>query len=79
VAVRATGVRDIVENEKTGFLVSENREEFAQMVRKLIEGENLRREFGEKAKKIAREKYASSVCAKKMLEVYEKSIESKRS
>ena len=79
VAVRATGVRDIVENEKTGFLVSENREEFAQMVRKLIEGENLRREFGEKAKKIAREKYTSSVCAKKMLEVYEKSIESKRS
>ena len=72
VAVRATGVRDIVENGKTGFLVSENKQEFQEMVEKLISDSVLRKDFSENAKKIAREKYTSSVCAKKMLEIYEK-------
>ncbi len=72
VAVRATGVQDIIESDKTGFLVPEDRGKFIQAVQKLIDGKDLRRGFGEKAKKIAREKYTSSVCAKKMLEVYEK-------
>ena len=72
VAVQATGVQDIIESDKTGFLVPEDRGKFIQAVQKLIDGKDLRRGFGEKAKKIAREKYTSSVCAKKMLEVYEK-------
>jgi 1,2-diacylglycerol 3-alpha-glucosyltransferase len=72
VAVRATGVKDIVEDGKTGFLVSEDKEEFGEAVQKLINDENLRKSFGEAAMKIAKEKYTSSVCAKKMLEVYEK-------
>jgi glycosyltransferase involved in cell wall biosynthesis len=82
VAVRATGVRDIVEHgplrqssseaSKTGFLVSEDKAEFQTAVQKLIDNENLRKNFREEAKRVAREKYTSSVCAKKMLEVYEK-------
>ncbi|MFA6285274.1 MAG: glycosyltransferase [Parcubacteria group bacterium] len=74
VAVRATGVKDIVEDGKTGFLVSENKKEFGEAVQKLIEDESLRKKFGEEAKKVAREKYTSSVCAKKMIEVYENAI-----
>jgi 1,2-diacylglycerol 3-alpha-glucosyltransferase len=78
VAVRATGAVDIVEDGKTGFLVGENGKEFKEAVQKLIDDENLRKNFGEEAKKIAREKYTSEVCAKKMIEVYEKAISSKQ-
>ena len=71
VAVRATGVRDIVEDGQTGFLVSENIKEFQAAVEKLIDDENLRKKFGEEAKKIAREKYTAKVCAEKILKIYE--------
>ncbi len=74
VAVRATGVRDIVEDGKTGFLVSENKQEFQEMVEKLISDPVLRKNFSEEAKKVAREKYTSKVCADKMIRVYEKAI-----
>lgn len=79
VAVRATGVKDIVEDSRTGFLVSENKREFGEAVEKLIDDENLRKSFSEEARHVAREKYTSSVCAKKMLEVYEKAIKEKSS
>ncbi|MDI6777611.1 MAG: glycosyltransferase [Patescibacteria group bacterium] len=75
VAVRATGAKDIIKDGKTGFLVAEDKEEFSHAVQKLIDDENLRKNFGEKAGKIAREKYTSSVCAKRMLEVYKKAID----
>lgn len=77
VAVRATGAVDIVENGRTGFLVSEDKTEFAETVQKLIDDENLRKNFGEIAERVAREKYTSKVCAQKMLEVYEKYIKMK--
>jgi len=70
VAVEATGVRDIIKEDKTGFLVSENKKEFAAAVQKLIDDEILRKKFGEEAKWVAKEKYTSYVCAKKMLEAY---------
>jgi glycosyltransferase involved in cell wall biosynthesis len=74
VAVRATGVEDIIEDGKTGFLVSEDKEEFGVAVQKIIDDEDLRKKFGEEAKKVARERYISRVCAEKMLKVYEKAI-----
>jgi len=74
VAVRAMGVKDIVENNKTGYLVGENKQEFSIAVQKLIDDEYLRKKFGEEGKKVTREKYTSEVCAKKMLEIYEKVI-----
>ena len=46
----------------------------APRLKSLIDEENLRVNFGEEAKRSVREKYTSSVCAKKMLEVYEKTI-----
>jgi len=77
VAVRATGVRDIVEDGETGFLVSEDKKEFGNAVEKLIRDENLRKKFGEAAKGVAREKYTSSICVQKMLRVYENAIKAK--
>jgi 1,2-diacylglycerol 3-alpha-glucosyltransferase len=75
VAVRATGVKDIVEDGRTGYLVDENIEEFGKAVQKLIDDTDIHMRFGEEAKKLAIEKYTSSVCARKMLEVYERAIE----
>jgi len=74
VAVRATGAKDIVENNKTGYLVSENKKEFGDAAQKLIDDENLRKSFGEEAGRVAREKYTAKVCAEEMIEVYEKAI-----
>ena len=70
VAVSATSVKDIVEDGKTGFIVSENIKEFQGAVEKLINDEDLRKKFSEEAKRVAREKYTAKVCAKKMLKVY---------
>lgn len=75
VAVRATGVRNIVEDGKTGFLVSEDKKEFQDAVQKLIDDENMRKQFSKEAKRVAREKYTAEVCARKMLETYETAIE----
>jgi 1,2-diacylglycerol 3-alpha-glucosyltransferase len=74
VAVRATGVKDIVEDGKTGFLVSEDRKEFQDAVQKLIDDENMRKQFSREAKRVAKENYTSGICAKKMIKVYEDTI-----
>jgi glycosyltransferase involved in cell wall biosynthesis len=76
VAVRATGAQDIVENGRTGFLVRENKKEFGEVAQKLIDDANLRKKFGEVAAKVAREKYASKVCAERMLDLYKRTISS---
>lgn len=70
VAVRATGAQDLVQDNTNGFLVSENEEEFAETVKKLVENAELRKKFSEKSKSIAEKKYTSKVCADKMLEIY---------
>jgi len=78
VAVNATGINDTVVDKETGFLVSENEAEFAEAVQKLIDDENLRRNFGENGKKIALANYTSEICAAKMLEIYGEAIERKQ-
>lgn len=77
VAVNATGICDLVENNINGFLVSEDKNEFAEAVNKLIDDSNLRNGFSEASGRIAREKYTDKVCAEKMMEVYEHLIKSK--
>lgn len=54
--------------------ISRGKEEFKQAVARLIKNEDLRRQIGEAAKKVAQEKYTAEICAKKMLEVYEEAI-----
>lgn len=77
VAVCATGVEDSVVDGQTGFLVAEDRKKFSGAVEKLFADQNLRRQFGVAAQKIAREKYTAQVCAQKMLRVFEKAIKLK--
>jgi glycosyltransferase involved in cell wall biosynthesis len=74
VAVKAPGARDIILDGRTGFLVEEDKNKFVQAVQKLIDNQELRGKFSAKARQVAREKYTSSVCAKRMLEVYKKAI-----
>ena len=78
VAVRATGAQDLVEEDINGFLVKNNKNEFAEAVNRLIANKNLREKFAENSKKIAKEKYTSQVCAGKMLKVYAKIIRAKK-
>jgi len=71
VAVRATGVRDLVENNVNGFLVSENEEDFIEAIERLISDKELRDNFSQKSGEIAREKYISAKCADRLLAAYE--------
>lgn len=77
VAVRATGICDLVEDNVNGFLVSEKEDEFAEAVTKLIGDADLRKKFADESARIAREKYTDKICAQKMLEIYEKAIRNK--
>ncbi len=79
VAVDATGSKDLIENNVNGFLVPEKEDEFTKTVMKLIKDAELRKKMGENSARIAREKYTDKICACRMLEVYKKSIDSKKS
>ena len=74
VAVEATGIRDMVRDGETGILTAENGKDFQEAIQKLIDDDNLRKTFSQKAGEIARENYTSRICAQKMLEVYEQNI-----
>ncbi len=74
VAVKAPGAENIVESGETGFLTKEGKKDFFKAIAKLVENEKLRKKSGENAAKIAREKYASSICAQKMLKVYRQAM-----
>jgi len=74
VSVVAPGAKDIVKNHVTGLLVKENEEAFAVAIQKLIDDKTLRERFSQNARRIAQEKYTSSVCAERMLEVYAETI-----
>lgn len=70
VAVAATGIKDMVTNQVDGILVKENISAFEHAVMRLFEDRALRDRYSVNAKKIAREKYTSAACGKRMLETY---------
>ncbi len=72
VALNATGAKSLVIKSGNGFLVREDK--FTQAVEILVEDKDLRQKFSEVSARIARTKFTSEICAKEMLEVYEKSI-----
>jgi 1,2-diacylglycerol 3-alpha-glucosyltransferase len=75
VAVCATGITSLVQNNKNGFLTCVTGEkEFAYMIMKLILDKDLREKTGQESARIARKNFTGTVCAKKMLEVYEEAI-----
>lgn len=77
VSIRATGANDLVGNFVTGILTNESEDEFSAAIEKLVADRGLRQKFSENAKSASRENYTSSVCAQKMLEIYEKVTEKK--
>lgn len=78
VAVRAPGIKDQVQDSASGYLVEENLNEFDHALSRLITYGNLRKDFAEKSRSIARENYVPQVCAQKLLRVYEKAIRDKK-
>lgn len=78
VAVEATGISDFVINGTNGFLVQQNEEEFSVAVRKIIDNQEVRKNFSNDAKKRIRDNYTAQFCAKKLLEIYAKAIANKK-
>ena len=74
VAIKATGIESLVENNINGILTSENKTEFISAVKKLIESKGLREQMSLESFRIVREKYTSKICAAEMLEVYNQTI-----
>ena len=60
-----TGPSDIIENEKSGFLVADNDlQGYADKLMLLMRDENLRQNFGTKAKRVVSEKFSKEVVMK---------------
>lgn len=78
VAVNATGVKNLVENNLNGFLVPERKDVFVQAVLKLVNNKELREKFKQKSIEISRNKYTDKICAEKMLKIYQKAINEKK-
>lgn len=71
VALLASGISSLVLNKGNGFLIEGSKEEFAEVVLKLIDDKELRKNFSEASWRIAKLKFTASACAERMLEVYE--------
>ncbi len=69
--IHSVGVGDIIEDNKTGFLASQNQAAFASKLTRLCLDKSLRRNMGEAARKVS-EKYAIEHTMKTMLDHYER-------
>lgn len=78
VAVDASGSRDTIINNKNGFLTKDDEAEFGEKVKYLIDNLELRKKFSQAAIETAKN-YSIENCAKKLLQVYEMAIESRKS
>lgn len=75
VALRALGISDLIENNKTGILTSEYHNDFSKEVGNLVKDDDRAKIIGQLAKKKAQESYTSKVCATKMLAIYKELCE----
>jgi glycosyltransferase involved in cell wall biosynthesis len=69
VAIKASGIEDIVKNGEDGFLVSESEEEFSESVLKIAGDKNLREKMSAQAK-INSERFSIEPWIKKIVELY---------
>ncbi|ARQ97992.1 glycosyltransferase, family 1 [Campylobacter lanienae NCTC 13004] len=61
----ATGPSDIIEDEKSGFLIEDNNlDEYANKLKILMQDESLRAKMGEKSKEIVKNKFSKEVVMK---------------
>lgn len=65
---------ELVENNKTGFVVSNDPLEYSEALKKLIDNPDLRIEFGENAYNKALKEYEVSVCMKKLENIYKEVV-----
>lgn len=70
-AVDSLGVGDLIENNKTGILVSNKKNDFLNNLNKLLTDSELALALGKNAKKEASVKYTSRICAERMIAIYE--------
>ena len=69
----ATGPRDIIENEKSGYLIEDNNlNEYATKLKTLMQDENLRAKMGAKSKEIVKSKFSKEVVMKQWMELFER-------
>ena len=69
----ATGPSDIIEDEKSGFLITDNNlDEYANKLKILMQDENLRAQMGEKSKEIVKNKFSKEVVMKQWMELFSK-------
>lgn len=59
---------NIIRDGENGFL-AKTKEEFTDKMQRLIENQNLRRQMGEKARKVAEEKYSLEVLGRQLYEI----------
>ncbi len=74
VAIKALGIKDLIENKKDGILVSEHKNVFFKAVNELLSNNEKRVILGKNAKNTAETKYTSEVCGSKLIDMYKKTI-----
>ncbi len=68
-----TGPRDIIEDEKSGYLIKDNNlNEYANKLKTLMQDENLRAKMGAKSKEIVKSKFSKEVVMKQWMELFER-------
>ena len=70
VAIKASGIEDIVQDGEDGFLTNDSKEEFAEKVLKIATDEELRKKMAEKAKENSR-KFEIAPWVEKIVKLYE--------
>ncbi len=69
----ATGPRDIIEDDKSGYLIEDNDlNKYATKLKTLMQDENLRAKMGAKSKEIVKSKFSKDVVMKQWMELFER-------
>ena len=69
----ATGPRDIIEDDKSGYLIKDNDlNEYANKLKTLMQDENLRAKMGAKSKEIVKSKFSKEVVMKQWMKLFER-------
>ena len=69
----ATGPSDIIEDDKSGYLIKDNDlNEYANKLKTLMQDENLRAKMGAKSKEIVKSKFSKDVVMKQWMELFER-------
>ena len=73
VAIKASGIEDMVKNGEDGFLTFESEEEFSESVLKIVNDKNLREKMSTQAK-INSERFSIEPWVKKVVKLYQELI-----